>query len=128
MALIQCIECNNEVSDAAASCPKCGAPVPRTLAADQEACPFCMTAVHESATICPGCRARKGYTHAQGVIYGKFQTWLFGVIVPGIIALIAFGTFTGIGFLVGLVFLIPVVLCGLRLKNGPVWFQTTGIN
>ena len=29
MALIACYECNNQVSDTAASCPKCGAPVSR---------------------------------------------------------------------------------------------------
>lgn len=29
MALIKCAECGNEVSDSAASCPKCGAPVAR---------------------------------------------------------------------------------------------------
>ena len=27
MALIKCNECNNEVSDKATSCPKCGAPI-----------------------------------------------------------------------------------------------------
>lgn len=27
MALIKCIECENEVSDKAKTCPKCGAPV-----------------------------------------------------------------------------------------------------
>ncbi len=27
MSLIQCSECNNEVSDKASSCPKCGAPI-----------------------------------------------------------------------------------------------------
>lgn len=27
MALIKCSECNNEVSDKAISCPKCGAPI-----------------------------------------------------------------------------------------------------
>ncbi len=27
MALIKCEECNNEVSDKAATCPKCGAPI-----------------------------------------------------------------------------------------------------
>ena len=27
MALINCPECNNKVSDAAPTCPKCGAPI-----------------------------------------------------------------------------------------------------
>ena len=29
MALIRCVECNNDVSSLAVACPKCGAPVPR---------------------------------------------------------------------------------------------------
>lgn len=32
MALIQCSECNHEVSSKAASCPKCGAPVAKEKA------------------------------------------------------------------------------------------------
>ena len=27
MALVKCVECENEVSDKAAACPKCGAPI-----------------------------------------------------------------------------------------------------
>ena len=35
MALIACYECNNQVSDTAASCPKCGAPVSRAAKVQQ---------------------------------------------------------------------------------------------
>ena len=47
MALIQCKDCNNEISDSAASCPKCGAPVPRTIGANEQQCPHCMTVLNE---------------------------------------------------------------------------------
>lgn len=33
MALIQCAECGNSVSDKAASCPSCGAPTPMAMSA-----------------------------------------------------------------------------------------------
>ncbi len=61
MALIKCKDCNNDISDSAASCPKCGAPVPITIGSGQEQCPHCMTVVDENATKCPSCRAVKGY-------------------------------------------------------------------
>lgn len=126
MALVQCSECNNDVSDAAAACPKCGAPIPKTLDPDQESCPFCMTPVHADATVCPSCRAHKGYTHAQGRVYSKGQSIAMGIVVPGIVALIAFATGHPFGILVGLFFLIPVVLTARRLKKGPLWYQRTG--
>lgn len=31
MSLIACAECGSQISDKAASCPRCGAPVPRPL-------------------------------------------------------------------------------------------------
>lgn len=36
MALIQCKNCNNEISDSAESCPRCSAPVPKTIAENEE--------------------------------------------------------------------------------------------
>jgi len=37
MALIKCAECNNEVSDRASSCPKCGAPLGHSKIEEQRA-------------------------------------------------------------------------------------------
>lgn len=71
MALIKCPECNNEVSDKAAACPKCGAPVAASGPAiapaegsvkmdDGTLCPFCQRPLAPSAISCQ-CGAEYGY-------------------------------------------------------------------
>lgn len=52
MALIKCQECGAEISDAAVSCPKCGAPVVK-----QVVCPECGKLVSGLASVCPNCGA-----------------------------------------------------------------------
>lgn len=128
MALITCSDCGNEVSDAAASCPKCGAPVPKTVGPDQEQCPFCETVVSQTARVCPGCGAQKGYTQAQGNVYGKGQTIAMGIVVPGIIALIALMFGTTFGYIVFFILAIPVVLSTRRLMKGEIWFRSTNVH
>lgn len=128
MGLIKCSDCNNDVSESAEFCPKCGAPVAKTFGPDDEQCPFCMTVVKSQATVCPSCHAQKGYTQASGVIYGKSQTIMMGIIVPAVIALIALMFQTTFGYLVALVLAVPVLLSARRLKTGPVWFQKTTVN
>jgi len=86
MALVKCKDCNNDVSDSATHCPQCGSPMPRTLAEDEELCPYCMTVVHESAIKCPGCRAVKGYLYDRryGAI-GRTGSIIWGIVVPAVI-------------------------------------------
>lgn len=50
MALINCKECGQMVSDAAKVCPHCGAPVIRDVF-----CPKCGTMVPENVRYCPAC-------------------------------------------------------------------------
>ena len=52
-----------------------------------EKCPFCMREIADGASVCQGCGAQKGYTQAQGIIYGREQTILFGILIPGALAL-----------------------------------------
>lgn len=86
MALIECKDCKNQISDSAASCPKCGAPVPVTIGPNDEQCPHCMTVVHKNATKCPGCQAVKGYMYDRRYgAFGKTGTILWGIIVPGVL-------------------------------------------
>lgn len=117
MALIQCTDCQTEISDAAAACPRCGAPVPLTLGEGQEPCPWCMTVVHAQASVCPGCRARKGYaTNAYGVM-GKGSVIAFGIVLPALVTVL---------FLPAGIVCVPLALfCAWRIKRGPVWYQTT---
>jgi RNA polymerase subunit RPABC4/transcription elongation factor Spt4 len=117
MALIECKECRNQVSDTAAACPKCGAVVPVTIGPDQEQCPHCMALVSKDASTCPNCRAVKGYMYEPryGVI-GKIGVILWGLIVP-------------IGLTIAIpvvgILLIPFALYALfRLITGPRWFQS----
>lgn len=110
MALISCTDCNKQISDSAAACPACGAPVPKALDPDQEACPFCLTAVHGHAVTCPGCRAMKGYMYEPRYgVFGRTASIIWGIIVPAI---------TVIG--------IPVsIYAAYRVfVTGPRWFQT----
>ena len=54
MALIQCYECNKEISDKAFSCPKCGAPKIKKIT-----CYECNKEINEKALSCPKCGAPK---------------------------------------------------------------------
>ena len=117
MALINCKDCNAQISDSAEACPHCGAPVPRTIGEDEEACPFCMTIVHKDATTCPNCLAKKGYMYEPRYgVFGKVGVLVWGVIFP--VAITIPLPVIGIGTL-------PFALYATyRLITGPRWFQT----
>ena len=72
MALIKCAECNNEVSDQASFCPKCGAPVAGSAPIkkveeirDGIDCPFCGEHINASAETCGHCGAEYGYHNSS---------------------------------------------------------------
>lgn len=50
MSLINCKECGQQISDAAKTCPHCGAPVVKDVY-----CPKCGTKVPENVKFCPAC-------------------------------------------------------------------------
>ena len=52
MALINCPECGNEVSDKAEKCPKCAFPIKDSA---QKICPECGTQVSSNDLKCPKC-------------------------------------------------------------------------
>lgn len=117
MALIECKECGNEISDSAASCPKCGAAVPKTVGPGEEQCPHCMTIVDEHATTCPNCRAKKGYIYSgRDGVFGKTGTILWGIVVPLAITI-------PIPFLA--IVTIPIAIYAIYgLIRGPVWYAS----
>ena len=53
MALINCKECGQQISDAASVCPHCGAPVVKVVY-----CPACGTKVPGNVRFCPHCGGR----------------------------------------------------------------------
>ncbi|EIL94324.1 zinc ribbon domain-containing protein [Rhodanobacter spathiphylli] len=116
MSLIQCKDCGKQISDAAATCPSCGAPLPVVIGEGQEQCPHCMTVVHKDATVCPSCHAQKGYaTNAYGVM-GKTSVIIFGVALPAVIALV---------FHPAAIVCVPLALfCLWRIWNGPYWYHS----
>ena len=72
MALIKCPECNNEVSDKASACPKCGAPLTASnptqsseKITDGIKCPFCKHQLEASAITCGFCGAEYGYYNSK---------------------------------------------------------------
>ena len=110
MAMIECTECGNRISDSAAACPRCGATVPKAVGPGQEQCPYCMTVVDENAITCPGCRAKKGYLYEPRYgVFGRTGTIVWGIVVPAL---------TVIG--------LPIsAYAAFRLfVTGPRWFQT----
>ena len=57
MALINCAECGKQVSDLAACCPHCGAPVQKKIY-----CKECGNQVSESASVCPNCGCPRAHS------------------------------------------------------------------
>lgn len=79
MALIKCPECGKEISDKAASCPNCGAPISAAKPA--------LTAPPVDAVRCPKCRSTNVHIANQGFSTGK--------AVAGILTIGAIGTLAG---------------------------------
>lgn len=50
MALVKCPECGREVSDTAANCPNCGAPLN-----NKKFCKFCGELIDTDCVVCPKC-------------------------------------------------------------------------
>lgn len=74
MALIQCPDCNHEISTRASACPQCGAPnvaqqapAPPAMVQGGTTCPFSGHAIPPGATVCI-CGAYYGYSdpHVSG--------------------------------------------------------------
>lgn len=61
MALINCPECNKEISDKAVACPSCGFPLPKPVAADIFTCRQCGKDFPFNMDNCPHC----GFCNAQ---------------------------------------------------------------
>lgn len=119
MALINCSDCGTEVSDSAATCAECGAPIPQVLGPDEAQCPWCMAVVHKDATLCPGCQAMKGYGRNNHGVIGKGSMIAFGIVLTGVIAIAAFPYFWPISA----VFAVLALLCTCRVAKGPLWYQ-----
>ncbi len=80
MALINCKECGQQISDSASVCPHCGAPVIRDVF-----CPSCGTKVPENVKFCPNC---------GGQIYPVSETAKAGKkdkLVAGLLAIVLGG-------------------------------------
>lgn len=128
MALINCKDCNKEVSDSATACPNCGSPIERKIQNGEEQCPFCSNILPDDAMVCTGCNAMKGYTYNRGNVYGKGQTIFFGIILPLFLSMFGFMFGETIGSIVVLVVLFVVGMSIKRLITGPIWWRTTNVH
>ena len=83
MALITCKECGKEVSDAAKTCPHCGAPVVKEIY-----CSNCGEKVPATECFCPICGVSlKGAAYCSGSKRGgddKIITALLAILVGGL--------------------------------------------
>jgi hypothetical protein len=123
MALMKCRDCQNDVSDSAAACPRCGAPVPRPLDPNRITCPHCSTGFNRSASVCPGCNAVKGYVRNQYGVLGMPGTVFCGIVLPLAFTIFVYQAFPPAAGLTALVMAIPVILSIFRLATGPYWFH-----
>lgn len=76
MALINCSECNKEISDKAISCPHCGNPINEIQ----------QPTITEEYLCCPKCKSKKLHTEQIGFSGGKA---LAGAVLAGGIGLLA---------------------------------------
>lgn len=134
MALVKCIECGNSVSDKANSCPKCGCPIAdvqynnyKINPAAETTCPHCKTLIDNSARVCKGCGAVKGYLYSRTSGVQGIFTVLAGLIGA---LLLTFALITDRSFMQkdgsGVVILLPmsvVVWLVWKLFRGPYWFR-----
>ena len=127
MALIQCSECHSEVSDKAASCPKCGAPVAAARRASGPACPFCHTSLNEGATVCPSCHAWYGYMSSGKPVDPKRarRVWLVALVISVVAFFLgtvnfAFGLF---GVIVGGVSIMFLLYIQFMIMRGEKWWR-----
>ena len=124
-----CRRCSNEVKQEAIKCRHCGADLLANESAipssSSSTCPFCRTEIPSDATVCRSCGAKKGYTTAQGVVYGEVQTIIFGIALPAV-SLLAPLAFFGANAITGvwaLIMLVPVAHSIYRLSTGGVWYR-----
>jgi hypothetical protein len=84
-------------------------------------CPFCMTPVHDDATVCPGCGARKGYCQSDGQVH-DFGRCMLGFVLAIVLVL---GLFLINGYmgLFGLVILGLVLVTQGLPSSEPHWFR-----
>ncbi|MCF6288764.1 MAG: alkaline shock response membrane anchor protein AmaP [Proteobacteria bacterium] len=142
MALITCIDCDNQVSSSAIACPKCGAPVENiksnlelnNITERTAECPFCMTVLSSHATVCSGCGAHKGYSVSlSGSIRNKAQHIFFLIfslillfVMGFAISIFIYELYNNIGFYLGIFYIVILFLSLLGIKKGPRWFQKGG--
>ncbi len=130
MALINCYECGNQISDAAVSCPNCGAPVQSTAQPHQPVaestglqCPFCMNEVHEKALTCGNCGAEYGYYDGRRVYSGTWTVIIFGLMLPIVLTILAMSWNEMIGLIVGVIMLIVFLRALWQLIRGKRWWK-----
>lgn len=129
MALITCKDCNNEVSDSANACPKCGAPVTKVLYPDEIQCPFCMHTMHKDAITCGACGAEYGYYISKDnkIYNSKKKLVNNGIILPIIITVVVLSIHTYAGYGVGLLMFFVIINVIIVLKKGKRWWKTRGL-
>ena len=126
MALIKCKDCENDVSDSAAACPRCGAPVPRAPAPpdqNQMSCPHCSTRFDKDATVCPSCDAVKGYSNTTIGVVGAQGTVMLGIVCPILMIILMYLMYPPAGSMAALILAIPIISSAYRLLNGPYWYH-----
>lgn len=94
MALINCTECNNQVSSTAAACPQCGAPIAEAVGSKAAGVP--LTTIQETS------KKLKLHIVIASVLFWVSVVWLFAsvsnapedsgqAIIPSVILVVGLG-------------------------------------
>jgi DNA-directed RNA polymerase subunit RPC12/RpoP len=124
MALINCAECNKEISDKAISCPNCGVPMNGTNNTNKvdkvefDKIENTTTQKSEDLLKCPKCNSTQLTSNAKGFSGGKA---LVGAALVG-----------GVGLLAGTIgsgnTMITCLKCGLKFKAGDYYKEKRKID
>ena len=86
-------------------------------------CPFCQNELEEKMTICPSCKAKKGYLKIDSLILGKNLLIFLGLIIPFMFILFAISAQNLFGIYVSIIMTLPILLTILQLILGARWIK-----
>ena len=83
MAIINCPECNKEISDKATACPHCGCPIESVVTETIKVCPNCGSEYENYVDICPECECELETKTTQYKTEGvDFFMYILAFLIP----------------------------------------------
>ena len=86
-------------------------------------CPFCQSELEEKMTMCPSCKAKKGYLKIDNLILGKNLLIFLGLIIPFMFILFAISAQNLFGVYVSIIMTLPILFSIWQLMLGARWIK-----